>query len=47
MLTILFTGIARLNSISEGMDSDNLAHHMNLYFETSVAQCIHQTDGRL
>lgn len=29
------------------MDSDDLAHHMNLYFETAVAQCIHHTDGTI
>jgi len=47
MLTILFTDIAGFTSISEGMDSDDLAHHMNLYFETAVAQCIHHTDGTI
>ena len=47
MLTILFTDIASFTSISEGMDSDDLAHHMNLYFETAVAQCIHHTDGTI
>jgi adenylate cyclase len=46
-LTILFTDIASFTSISEGMDSDDLAHHMNLYFETAVAQCIHYTDGTI
>jgi adenylate cyclase len=46
-LTILFTDIANFTSISEGMDSDDLAHHMNLYFETAVAQCIHHTDGTI
>jgi adenylate cyclase len=47
MLTILFTDIANFTSISEGMDSDELAHHMNLYFETAVIQCIHHTDGTI
>ncbi|HEX3889582.1 MAG TPA: adenylate/guanylate cyclase domain-containing protein, partial [Verrucomicrobiae bacterium] len=47
MLTILFTDIASFTSISEGMDSDDLARHMNLYFETAVAQCIHHTDGTI
>src|SRR5665213_3832189 len=47
MLTILYTDIAGFTSISEGMDSDDLAHHMNLYFETAVAQCIHHTDGTI
>jgi adenylate cyclase len=47
MLTILFTDIASFTSISEGMDSDDLAQHMNTYFETAVAQCIHHTDGTI
>ena len=47
LLTILFSDIASFTSISEGMDSDDLAHHMNLYFETAVAQCIHHTDGTI
>ncbi len=47
LLTILFTDIANFTSISEGMDSDELAHHMNLYFETAVAKCIHPTDGTI
>jgi adenylate cyclase len=47
MLTILFTDIAGFTSISEGMDSDELAKHMNDYFETAVAQCIHHTDGTI
>jgi adenylate cyclase len=46
-LTILFTDIASFTSISEGMEPDDLAHHMNLYFETAVAQCIHHTDGTI
>lgn len=46
-LTILFSDIASFTSISEGMDSDDLAHHMNLYFETAVAGCIHPTDGTI
>ncbi len=46
-LTILFTDIANFTSISEGMDSDDLARHMNSYFETAVAQCIHHTDGTI
>lgn len=44
-LTILFTDIAGFTSISEGMDSDELAQLMNQYFQTAVAQCIHPTDG--
>ncbi|HEY3762947.1 MAG TPA: adenylate/guanylate cyclase domain-containing protein [Verrucomicrobiae bacterium] len=46
-LTILFSDIASFTSISEGMDSDELAHHMNSYFETAVGQCIHHTDGTI
>ncbi len=46
-LTILFTDIANFTSISEGMKPDDLAQHMNLYFETAVAQCIHHTDGTI
>jgi len=46
-LTILFSDIASFTSISEGMDSDDLAKHMNLYFETAVGKCIHHTDGTI
>jgi len=46
-LTILFSDIAGFTSISEGMDSDELARHMNSYFQTAVAQCIHHTDGTI
>ena len=46
-LTILFSDIAGFTSISEGMDSDELALHMNKYFETAVTQCIHHTDGTI
>lgn len=46
-LTILFTDIANFTSISEGMEGDELALHMNKYFETAVAQCIHYTDGTI
>ena len=45
MLTVLFTDIANFTSISEGMDSDELANLMNGYFERSVSECIHRTDG--
>jgi adenylate cyclase len=45
MLTVLFTDIANFTSISEGMDSDELASLMNGYFERSVSECIHRTDG--
>jgi adenylate cyclase len=46
-LTILFSDIANFTSISEGMDSDDLARHMNLYFQSAVANCIHHTDGTI
>lgn len=46
-LTILFTDIADFTGISEGMDSDDLAKHMNNYFQTAVAECIHHTDGTI
>ena len=46
-LTILFSDIASFTSISEGMDSDELALHMNKYFESAVTQCIHYTDGTI
>jgi adenylate cyclase len=45
MLTVLFTDIASFTSLSEGMDSDELARVMNNYFGTAVSQCIHATDG--
>jgi adenylate cyclase len=44
-LTILFTDIANFTSISEGMDSDELARVMNQYFQKAVNDCIHATDG--
>jgi len=45
MLTVLFSDIASFTSLSEGMDSDELALVMNNYFGTAVSQCIHATDG--
>jgi adenylate cyclase len=45
MLTILFSDIANFTSISEGMDSDELAKLMNRYFQKAVTDCIHVTDG--
>ncbi len=45
VLTLFFSDIADFTRISEGMDSDHLAHMMNGYFETAVSQCIHKTDG--
>jgi len=47
MLTILFSDIASFTSISEGMDSDDLAHQMNQYFQSAVSNCIHSTDGTI
>jgi adenylate cyclase len=47
MLTILFSDIAGFTSISEGMDSDELAALMNKYFESAVSDCIHVTDGTI
>jgi adenylate cyclase len=44
-LTILFSDIAGFTSISEGMDSDELARMMNDYFQSAVAHCIHPADG--
>ena len=44
-LTILFSDIAGFTSISEGMDSDELARMMNEYFQGAVGNCIHATDG--
>ncbi|HKS37961.1 MAG TPA: adenylate/guanylate cyclase domain-containing protein, partial [Verrucomicrobiae bacterium] len=46
-LTIFFSDIANFTSISEGMDSDELQRHMNSYFQTAVAQCVHHTDGTI
>ncbi len=44
-LTILFSDIENFTTISEGMDSDELAKLMNRYFENAVTGCIHKTDG--
>ncbi|HTD65360.1 MAG TPA: adenylate/guanylate cyclase domain-containing protein [Candidatus Limnocylindria bacterium] len=44
-LTILFSDIAGFTSVSEGMDSDELARMMNEYFQGAVGTCIHATDG--
>ena len=44
-VTVVFTDIANFTSISEGMDSDDLCHHMNKYFQQAVSNCIHPTDG--
>ncbi len=45
VLTILFSDIADFTKLSEGMDSDELALLMNVYFQGAVAGCIHATDG--
>jgi len=44
-LTIFFSDIAGFTSISEGLDSNDLARTMNAYFQTAVGLCIHPTDG--
>ncbi len=44
-LTILFSDIAGFTTVSEGMDSDELALMMNEYFQGAVGGCIHPTDG--
>ncbi len=45
VLTFFFSDIADFTSISEGMDSDELAALMNAYFQTAVGECVHATDG--
>ncbi len=44
-LSILFSDIEGFTSLSEGMDSSKLADLMNGYFETTVSNGIHATDG--
>ncbi len=44
-LSILFSDIEGFTSLSEGMDSSELANLMNGYFETTVSNGIHATDG--
>lgn len=44
-LTIFFSDIAGFTTITEGLDSNELAPLMNHYFETAVGRCIHPTDG--
>jgi adenylate cyclase len=46
-LTILFSDIAGFTSITEGMDPDQLAGLMNAYFQSSVDDCIHFTEGTI
>jgi len=45
LLTLFFSDIADFTTISEGMDSDELAALMNAYFQSAVGDCIHKTDG--
>jgi adenylate cyclase len=45
LVTILFSDIANFTSLSEGMDSDELAKLVNSYFDRAVPSCIFQTDG--
>ena len=44
-LSILFSDIEGFTSLSEGMDSSELANLMNGYFEATVSNGIHATDG--
>ena len=44
-LTVFFSDIAGFTSVSEGLDSDELARTMNHYFQDSVGNCIFPTDG--
>jgi len=43
-LSIMFSDIADFTRLSEGMDSDDLAHMMNSYFESAISS-VHETDG--
>jgi adenylate cyclase len=43
-VSIMFSDIADFTKISEGMDSDDLAHMMNNYFESAIG-AVHETDG--
>jgi adenylate cyclase len=45
LLSIMFTDIADFTRLSDGMDSETLAHFMNVYFEAGVNRCIHPTQG--
>lgn len=44
-LTIVFTDIENFTTLAEHLDSDELAHMMNSYFDTAVSKCIHPADG--
>jgi len=45
VLTLFFSDIANFTTMSEGMDSDELAATMNQYFSSAVGKCIHKTEG--
>jgi len=45
ILTLFFSDIANFTTMSEGLDSDELAFTMNQYFEMAVAKCIHKSEG--
>lgn len=45
VVTILFTDIAGFTTLSEHMDSDELARRMNRYFESAVSRCIFPEEG--
>ncbi len=45
MLTILFSDIESFTTLSEGVDSDELARLMNRYFDSAVSDCVFKTDG--
>ena len=44
-LTIFFSDIESFTTITEGLDSNELAPLINQYFETAVGKCIYPTDG--
>jgi adenylate cyclase len=44
-LTLFFSDIEDFTSISEGLHPDALAEMMNQYFQISVAESVHRTDG--
>jgi adenylate cyclase len=44
-LTAFFSDIVSFSTLSEGLDSDELASLMNHYFESAVSLCIHAKDG--
>ena len=45
MLTVLFSDLENFTTLSEGVDSTDLAKLMNNYFETAVSRCVFKTDG--